>query len=121
MTWFYSQSAGTLHLNDDLVGTGYSGFGEGLDNPADQEIPDVGPIPQGFYLMGVAFPHPVTGPLTMRLEPTQGTDTFGRSGFLMHGDNANQDHSASHGCIIMEHDVRLLVAVNSDRLLQVVE
>ena len=121
MTWVYSQSEGSLHLNDILVGTGYAGFGEGVNNPSDQSVPDVGPIPQGFYTIGAAFTHPQAGPLAMRLEPEPGTNVFGRDGFLMHGDTASMDHTASHGCIIMDHTTRATVAVSDDRRLQVVE
>jgi len=121
MTWVYSQSDGSLHLNDILVGIGYAGAGEGLNNPKDESIPNGGPIPKGFYNIGPSFTHPEAGPITMRLKPTAETNTFGRDGFLMHGDNMSLNHTASHGCIIMNRTVRSTVAVSSDRLLQVVD
>lgn len=121
MTWKYSQKTGNLSYNDKVVGLGYAGFGEGVNNPAAQAIPDVGPIPRGFYNIGVAFTHPKAGPITMRLTPKEGTDTFGRSGFLIHGDSASMDHTASHGCIIQNRSVRAAIAVSNDRTLEVVE
>ena len=121
MTWRYSQKTGDLSHDGKIVGSGYAGFGEGVNNPADQAIPDVGPIPRGFYTIGPAFTHPAAGPMTMRLTPQPGTDTFGRSGFLMHGDTASMDHTASHGCIIQNRSVRATVAVSDDRTLEVVE
>jgi hypothetical protein len=32
-----------------VVGTGYSGQGNGLNNPSEQYTPNSGPIPQGTY------------------------------------------------------------------------
>ena len=34
---------------------------------------------------------------------------FNRGDFLIHGDNTKGDQSASHGCIIMPHGVRIEV------------
>ena len=46
----------------------------------------------------------------MRLTPNPGTNTFGRGGFLMHGDNSLLNHTASEGCIIAPRGIRDLVA-----------
>ncbi len=46
----------------------------------------------------------------MRLTPAPGTDTFGRSAFLIHGDNAKKDKSASEGCIILGPALRQQIA-----------
>jgi hypothetical protein len=51
------------------VATGYSGKGEGLDNPDLQDVPDEGPIPEGTYTIGSASTHPGKGPVVMELEP----------------------------------------------------
>jgi hypothetical protein len=120
MSWVYFQSNGELMYKGALVGTGYAGFGEGMNNPNDQAIPNVGPIPAGLYTIGPAFTHPAAGPITMRLTPQDGTNTLGRDGFLMHGDTASQDHTASHGCIVMPRTVRAAVAVSNDRTLNVI-
>lgn len=118
--WMYSQSSGILSAPDgSYAGTGYAGHGEGLDNTADQAEPNVGPIPQGAYTIGPAFTHPVCGPISMRLEPVAGTDTFGRAGFLMHGDTVAMNHAASDGCIVMARDIREAVAASACRLLVV--
>lgn len=120
--WTYFQSSGILLKPDgDMQATGYSGHGVGVDNPTDQNIPDVGPIPQGLYLIGQEFTHPQCGPISMRLDPMDGTNTFGRSGFLMHGDTISLDHTASHGCIIMDRITRTVVSISSDRVLSVKE
>jgi hypothetical protein len=118
----YRQSTGELSNEGGLIATGYSGHGEGLNNPALQNVPNVGPVPRGNYTLGP--PHdPVDhlGPVAMPLNPAADNQMFGRFGFFMHGDDAAMDHSASDGCIIMPHNIRVLVAGFIDRRLVVVE
>jgi hypothetical protein len=55
----------------------------------------------------------------MRLEPDAGTDTRGRAGFLIHGDNTAMDHTASHGCIILPRATRLTIDASDVRALVV--
>ena len=103
--------------NGEAIATGYSGSGVGRNNPAEQAVPNVGPIPQGRYSIGPEFDAPVQGPCTMRLTP-EGHDALGRDGFLIHGDNAA--HDASQGCIVLPIEARQAIAANSDRDLQVI-
>lgn len=118
--WMYAQRSGVLTAPDgSYAGNGYSGVGAGLDNPAEEDVPDTGPIPRGSYRIGPAFTHPVCGPLAMRLDALPGTDTFGRGGFLCHGDTVAQDHSASHGCVILGRPIREAIAASECRLLVV--
>lgn len=119
--WRYSQSTGQMLTPDGgIIATGYSGREGGLNDPADQDIPNFGPIPRGSYTIGRAFSHPSCGPVAMRLEPDAGTDTHGRSGFLIHGDNSAMNHTASHGCIILPRAVRLTIDASDVRTLVVV-
>lgn len=113
MSWIYNQANGSLSNTGFLIGSGYSGKGVGKNNPTMEDIPEVGPIPRGRYIIGDAFTHPHAGPVCMRLEPDAGDTMFGRSGFMMHGDNTT--HTASEGCIIMPRDVREKIAASSDR------
>jgi hypothetical protein len=46
----------------------------------------------------------------MRLEPDPTNEMFGRGDFLIHGDNSEGNFSASEGCIILAHDVRVKIA-----------
>jgi hypothetical protein len=110
----YSQATGILTRNGATAGQGYSGHGAGRNNPAMQATRDVGPIPQGQYKIGPPFDTPSTaqGPHVMRLTPVAGTNTFGRDGFLMHGDDPQ--HDASEGCIIMPPGVRDAVSASGD-------
>ena len=66
------------------------------------------------------FTHPQCGPMSMRLTPQDGTDTFGRDGFLIHGDNQDMNHTASHGCIILPKIIRAAISASGDHVLEVV-
>ena len=120
MSWVYYQRSGKLYLNDSPIAAGYSGFGAGKNNPSAQEQVGVGPIPCGAYVIGDALAEdPPHGPLVMRLSPYPETQTFGRSGFLVHGDSVESPGAASHGCIILPRPVRERIAGWPDRLLMV--
>lgn len=116
--WTYEQATGHLSHDGELIGTGYAGHGVGRNHPEMESVASVGPLPCGVYTIGPAFTHPKTGPLTMRLFPDADNQMFGRSGFLMHGDNPT--HTASEGCIVIGRMVRQQVAASVDRRLQVV-
>lgn len=102
------------------LGSGYSGKGTGLNNPSQEDVPgakgkaDAGPIPEGKYGIGKQQTN-VTGtgtqlPASMRLTPDAGNQMHGRGGFLIHGDNAAGNHSASEGCIITDRATRNAIA-----------
>ncbi len=116
MIWAYSQTSGNIRHNMIDVGSGYSGFGEGKNNPAMEAVEGIGPIPQGRYLIGKSYPHPHLGPVVMNLSPI-GHNARGRSLLRVHGDNL--DHNASHGCIVLNHDIREMIAASSDKELWV--
>lgn len=118
----YEQSTGELFGTDGrLIGKGYSGFGAFKNDPSKQDQPNEGPIPQGRYYIGPLIKTELHGPDVMRLIARPGTNIFGRAGFLIHGDSVSNPGTASHGCIIMPKDVRLLVGNGEDRELEVVE
>lgn len=102
------------------ITTGYSGLGEGRNNPALQYTHDVGPIPTGQWKIGPAIIHPKLGPIAMSLSPCLGTHVNGRDGFYIHGDSRVHPGQASHGCIILDNSARQLVADSADKLLVVV-
>jgi RHS repeat-associated protein len=126
LCWVYSQSTGQLtHVDADgnvdyTANGGYSGYGSGLNNPAMQNVQNLGPIPQGSYTIGPWHQATSTGPGTMNLTPNAGTNTFGRNLFRIHGDNSAQNHTASNGCIIEPRNVRQQIADSNDTCLQVV-
>lgn len=106
----FSQSTGQLQEDGQYKATGYSGSGEGKGNPALQNVPNLGPIPQGVYTISSARDTTTHGPVVMPLTPEADTQTFGRSGFLIHGDSIEHPGCASHGCIILPRPVREHIA-----------
>ena len=119
--WKYSQSTGTLDdANETFVARGYSGAGVGKNNPAMQNVPDVGPIPQGQYTINPPVDTVEHGPYVLQLVPNDYNEMFGRSGFLIHGDSLEHPGQASEGCIVMSRPVRELIWNSGDRFLAVV-
>lgn len=99
----YRQRTGQFLEDGILLATGYSGAGEGKNNPLLEHVRNVGPIPCGEYEIGEAFSSRTKGPVVMRLIPA-GHKARNRSGFLIHGDN--KTHTASRGCIILDRKTR---------------
>jgi hypothetical protein len=121
--WIYQQSTGKLFKADGAVevATGYSGFGKAKNDPSSQGLPGLGPIPRGVYLLGSLSENDDHGPLAIHLVPETGTNTLGRSGFLVHGDSKEAAGSASHGCIIMPRAVREAMIDSHDKQLVVID
>ncbi len=119
MSWKDSQCSGQLcSPAGSAVGSGYSGRGAGLNNPAQQAVADVGPIPQGEWSIGAFFDDPHgKGPIVAHLTPVSLTQTFGRSGFMIHGDNEMLNHSASEGCVVLPRALRQMIMSSADRAL----
>ncbi|WP_338492034.1 tlde1 domain-containing protein [Erwinia aphidicola] len=120
MTWEYSQGTGVLRHNGSIVARGYSGVGSGLNAPSMQQVERVGPIPEGFYRINGYNNH--RGPYTVILDPIAGTNTFGRSAFRIHGDNASKPpNSSSEGCIVInDAGIRQSILNSGDSILRVV-
>ena len=120
--WTFNQKTGELQQDGRHVANGYSGAGQGKNNPDLQHVRNVGPIPQGEWTVaGPPVDSAEHGPYVLRLEPSDATETFGRSGFLMHGDSKTAPGTASHGCVIMPKFVREEVWQSGDRTLEVVD
>jgi len=126
--WEYSQASGNISWINDQTGErvshgrGYSGHGEGLNNPALESRINVGPIPRGTYVIGPPFDSPLGRP-TLNLTPTDDTNTFNRRGFAFHGDYKLRrfpTYEASTGCIITSRGLRKSIAISKDPLLKVV-
>lgn len=118
--WTYDAKTGVIAHDGLVVGECYSGCMQGLNDPAYEGIPDVGPIPAGKYTIGVFFDDPRgKGPLVAHLTPDPANEMYGRAGFMIHGDNAAVNHTASHGCIVAAHVIRLQVANSRDTTLEV--
>ena len=71
----------------------------------------VGPIPRGAWRIEPFRDDPGgKGPVVAHLTPIEGTETFGRAGFMIHGDNSALNHSASEGCIVAPRFIRDQIA-----------
>ncbi len=122
VTCYYYQTTGAFTCGNDSSGnlvvnlTGYSGIDQGLNDPAMQYTTNIGPIPWGVYTIGTAVQGTHMGPYALPLSPFPGTNTWdpvakrNRTGFYVHADNADQNHSASNGCIVTPRGVRGLRA-----------
>jgi hypothetical protein len=121
MPWTYHQSTGALEHDGAVAGNGYSGAGRtansGRNNLAMEGVANAGPIPAGRYLIGQARYHQTKGATVMVLSPF-GHDACGRSGFLIHGDNAQRD--ASQGSIVLGKAEREDIASRGDNDIDVV-
>lgn len=121
MSWVYHQSNGRIEQDGVLVDVGYSGHGEGKNNPEMESVHDVGPIPRGHWkIVGPPVTHPKLGPYVLDIEPKKGTETFGRTGFHIHGDSKTAPGTASHGCIVAARATRIFVWTSGDTDLEVV-
>ncbi len=122
--WIYSQSTGRLTYvdsngNSAFVGTGYAGYGPGLNNPAMQNVPFIGPLPQGLYTIG---PQQDNGnrSQSMVLTPNPGNQMFDRWGFLIHGPHKDDQHDSSNGCPVFKKSIRDQIGKSNDKCFQVV-
>jgi hypothetical protein len=117
--WTFAQSTGRLSHNAIPVTTGYAGHGPGKDNPQAQATPNVGPIPQGLYAIGPPYNDPHLGTCVFQLTPDPSNAMFGRSGFLIHGDNPHHPGQSSEGCIVLPEPARAQIACSGDTALTV--
>lgn len=119
--WTYEQLTGKIYQNGGVsLATGYSGFRQGKNNPAMQDVPDVGPIPEGEWAISAPQDSPTHGPYAMHLTPMLDTNTRGRSAFLIHGDSVVHPGEASMGCIILPKFARQRIWESGDHVLNVI-
>ena len=120
-----SQSAGELNLNG-VVYPCHMGRGDGLNNPAMQDVVKTGPLPQGWYTLGkwqdgkdYSAADARLGPFVCRLTPDPENEMFGRDGFFIHGGNNSNPPTDSEGCIVTLPTVRHYIAQAGETRLQV--
>jgi type VI secretion system (T6SS) effector TldE1-like protein len=118
--WIYRQVSGQIApVGGSVLETGYSGAGEGKNNPAKQDVQKVGPIPIGAYSIGAPTDTVTHGPYVLTLSPFPANAMFGRSGFLIHGDSVVEPGTASEGCVILSRSSRTAIWNSGDHLLVV--
>lgn len=98
----------------NALSTPYSGTHAGRNNPAMVSTPQIGPLPPGRYRIERSRNSATLGPVVFDLTALPGTNTFDRSLFRIHGNDKQND--ASHGCLILDHDVRLAIASVVDHI-----
>jgi hypothetical protein len=104
--YVYKQTTGQLMLDNQVIGTGYSGKGVGKNNPAMQNQKNIGPIPAGDYIIHIRQTDQKTGEPVIILHPA--TETFGRwpgETFCIQPDS-NPPGNAPAAGIVMPRDVR---------------
>ncbi len=134
LTWVYSQSTGQLShftestngmgdVNIAVVGHGYAGKGDGLNNPNMQDKGFKGPLPQGVYRIERQQDNKVGRGIvlkgSMRLTQDAQNNMFKRDGFLMHRGNMLTRNS-SEGCIVQAPATLDTVGASGDNVLVVV-
>ena len=119
MTWTYEQASGRMLHDGERVAIGYSGAGEGKNNPALHAEHNVGPIPAGNYTIGEPSDTKTHGPYVLHLTPDPANEMYGRAGFLIHGDSVVEPGTASEGCIILGRLIRTKIWESGDTQLQV--
>lgn len=135
LTWTHPDTAGYDQLSGklyarfhgrDLMVACYSGHGAGYNNPAMEDVKNVGPIPAGFYRIEDWEDHPRLGPCVCHLVPMCETtgldlkDIHGRSGFFLHGDSQHMNHTASDGCIVANLATREAIRTAGIKFVRVV-
>jgi len=120
MAWKYQQSTGKIFHEGKYKGWGYSGVcTEGKPRPDREHVKDEGPIPRGLWKIRPPVSHIDTGPIVMPLSPLF-HDAHGRTGFQIHGDNEDHIGKSSTGCIVLNRDIRKMIAESNDHILEVV-
>jgi len=118
--WIYSQQTGEIFHNNELAGSGYSGFGPDKNCPASQPKHNKGPIPRGLYQILAPQDTLTHGPYALPLAPHLTNQMFARNAFLIHGDSEAHPGTASEGCVILGRPIRERIWESGDRDLKVV-
>ena len=137
--WTYEQANGRLSQDAALVATGYSGMGQGKNNPSMQDVhagcrwvdgkwqpvdgltaDDWGPLPKGKYTLNAPVDTKTHGPFVMWFTPAPDNQMYGRSAFGMNGDSVVHPGKASEGCTIFQRPIREQVWQSGDTALEVV-
>jgi hypothetical protein len=117
----YNQKTGLIFSDTgSIFGCGYSGNGEGKNNPDFENVENVGPLPKGIYKIGKPYDSPHTGKFTLPLIPDIDNVMFGRDSFCIHGDSISEPGTASNGCIILPRNVREEINNCTDKILKVI-
>lgn len=119
--WIYTQLNGAMAQNNlSPIAFGYSGSGPHKNNPGDEAVRGLGPLPCGFYTIQPPVDTTTHGPEVMWLTPDSTNVMFGRSEFGIHGDSVINPGTASEGCIILPRFARDRIWQSGDHRLVVI-
>lgn len=119
--WMFEQATGEfLDETNTIVAAGYAGREAGKNNPDMQNVKGIGPLPRGWYTAQEPNQDAVVGAFAMRLIPDGQNEMYGRNSFFMHGDSNEHPGLASHGCIVLPHNVREMFWNSGNHRIQVV-
>ncbi len=121
ITLIYEQSTGYIKdINGKTIAEGWSGNHKGKNNPDMQNVPCVGPLPQGLYKVGLwELVHGKLGPIVASLTQIEG-ETFGRDDFFIHGPSDKNYGEESEGCIVIPRPDRIKVKLYNPTYIKVV-
>ena len=81
--WAFEITTGNMYdPNGKLVSSGYAGGNcgknpEGIDNPDDEGLKNIGPLPEGIYTFGTPVEHSQLGAFAIPLIPDPATICWG--------------------------------------------
>ena len=119
--WTFHQLSGAIEHDGKVLDYGWSGYEDAINIPAMQDIPGIGPIPRGTYIMrDPPVDHPEMGPYALKLTPAVDTQLYGRSGFWWHDRSIHVPFDSSRGCVVSHRATRQAAWESGDHVLQVV-
>ncbi|ETO14761.1 hypothetical protein RFI_22607 [Reticulomyxa filosa] len=120
-TFSYKSREGKFCLNGGntyVDQEAYSGNSTYYNDETAQHLKNQGPIPVNTWKVTAITDK--KGKHTLVLAEENVKNSYGRDGFLIHGDNQKKNHTASEGCIIVGPTIRKqikkndLIEVNND-------
>jgi len=103
--YVYNQRTGQLTLDNQVIGTGFSGTGAAKNNPALQKQKKIGPIPVGEWRVAGRRNDANTAEPILELQFFNGIKIAGRmpsEAFTIHSDNA--PNAGESGIAMPRHD-----------------
>lgn len=81
---------------------------QGMNNPDEQAVHFIGPLPVGLYRVGTWGTYPKIGEDSAPLTQIGG-ETYGRGGFFIHGPGTADPMNSSEGCIVVPFSDRIKI------------
>jgi RHS repeat-associated protein len=116
--WAANDGDGEPLTGEPLIdATGYSGIGPGFNNHQLEWQENVGPIPTGWWELGMPYDGHLGKP-QFNLTPDHEDEAYYRTLFRIHADNSSLNFTASNGCPVFDQWVRRRLASlrRSDRV-----